>query len=60
MKIFIFHYTPNVILEVEGVRTQEGGVETLQQRQVRLGTCNLCSLTTHLPIIQVFQHCKAK
>ena len=41
MKIFVFHYTPNVILEVEGVRTQEGGIETLQQRQVRLGTCNL-------------------
>ena len=59
MKIFIFRHTTYMILKVEGVGTQEIGIETLQQRQVRHAG-NLCSLTTHLPIIQVFPHCKAK
>ena len=55
MKVFIFRHTTNVILEVEGVRTQEIGIETLQQPQVRYAG-DLCSLTTHLPIIQLIKY----
>ena len=51
MQIFIFHHTPNVILEVEG--SQDTGrryweIETLQQRQVRQGTCVVSLSLTHL------------
>ena len=64
MKVFIFRHTTNVILEVEGVRTQASSIETLQQRQVRHAG-DLCNLTTHLPIIQLIKHfhrrhCKVK